>query len=133
MVRSFAKMVLPSVTSPISQLFSIIKNMEMKPNLPEPTVPLTQPIPKPHFIFPPSPPSSPIPSAQIMEWANHNETQIQNQSLEIQIEMRTEDLDLRKPRAKRSLGVIDEGRKRYCITTSEDMHAALAGLSIIPV
>lgn len=51
MVRSFAKMVLPSVTSPISQLFSIIKNMETKPNLPEPTVPLTQPIPKPHIIF----------------------------------------------------------------------------------
>lgn len=50
-VRSFAKMILPSVTSPISQLFSVNKNMEMKSNLPDPTVPLTQHIPKPHIIF----------------------------------------------------------------------------------
>lgn len=68
-----------------------------------------------------------------MEWVDNNETQIQNQSPEIQIEIRTEDLDLRKPRAKRSLGVIDEGRKWNCITTSEDMHAALAGMSIVLV
>lgn len=31
----------------------------------------------------------------------------------MQIDIRTTDLDLRKPSGKRSLGAIDEGEKRY--------------------